>query len=276
MSVVNPLRILSADNENQPEPITQLFHRLDQVVPENRVPGGLPGDTKAAEAIQQMVRDGCAQMPVKAGQTVIGVFSFRSFALNLLKYSDNGVLPADLLVEECVEDPRYAYANDDYPPFFQQLAKDGFLFLGDPDRLQAVVTPMDILRYLYNVAYPFVLLNEIERVLRRLILHCVSEQELPRLCAQAKVQKCKLEDMVFQNYIALITSEANWPTFQKVFGGARTRVEARLVKVRQLRNDAFHFKRELTDDDRNELQDTRNWILRRALAVEAALVGGAR
>ena len=43
--------------------------------------------------------------------------------------------------------------------------------VGDPDRLLGILTPMDVLRYLYGVASPFVQLAEIEVGLRALPGH---------------------------------------------------------------------------------------------------------
>jgi CBS domain-containing protein len=277
MSAADQLRIVAptADPEMEPDSVTSLFHRLNRVVPEEQQLLSVPHDMKAADAIRLMTERGFSQVPVLMGTTVFGVFSFRSFARAVLKFGKGSSAPEDLLVEECVEDPEFAQVNDEFPPWFDHLDRADFILLGGPERLQAIVTPMDLLRYLYNVAYPFVLLSEIEQALRRLIRRCVNESELVEIAARNKIPST-IENMVFKNYLTIITEEVSWPKFQRIFGGARARVETTLDSIRRLRNDVFHFKRELTERDRDELQDYRNWILRRARVAEVQPKGGAQ
>ena len=58
-----------------------------------------------------------------------------------------------------------------------------------------------------------------------------------------------LEDMTFDNYRSLISNGNNWPHFEAIFGGVRTRTSAKLKEIGDLRNDLFHFKREILVQD---------------------------
>jgi hypothetical protein len=49
------------------------------------------------------------------------------------------------------------------------MDRDNGILIGAPDRLVGILTPMDFLRYLYQVASPFVMVSEIELALRALI-----------------------------------------------------------------------------------------------------------
>jgi hypothetical protein len=55
-----------------------------------------------------------------------------------------------------------------------------------------------------------------------------------------------LEDMTFDNYQTLISHGENWKEFEPVFGGNRTRTSGKLKEIGGIRNDLFHFKREIT------------------------------
>lgn len=276
MSTSDPLRVLpiAAVLQEAEGSVTELFHRLNSVVPDDQQLVTVPHNMKATEAIRIMRDRGFSQLPVVMGRTVLGVFSYRSFAQAVLNFGGSGSSTDDLLVEECVEDPKYAPLHEDFKPWFGELDRTGYVILGSPDRPQAIVTPMDLLQYLYNVSYPFVLLGEIENALRTLIRRCISEEELKDLASRHRLRHSALEKMGFTEYVTLITEEANWPKFQQVFGGRRTRVQATLDAIRLLRNDVFHFKRELTDSDRNDLERHRNWVLRRARAADELSVGG--
>ncbi|GAH16923.1 unnamed protein product, partial [marine sediment metagenome] len=149
---------------------------------------------------------------------------------------------------------------------------------------QAIVTPFHVASFLHKISYPFILLYEIELALRELIKVCVSVDELSRCIEKSlgdKYNKRKLptslEEMVFHDYLTLIEHEENWMLFLKVFSGSgefsRNRTITRLDEVRKLRNIVFHFKRELTDKEREQLLDNRDWLLRKARSFEARATG---
>src|SRR5687767_13681506 len=63
-----------------------------------------------------------------------------------------------------------------------------------------------------------------------------NEDDLPR----------RLDEMTFDNYQSVIAHGENWKEFERIFGGNRTRTSAKLKEVGLIRNDRFHFKREIT------------------------------
>jgi hypothetical protein len=134
---------------------------------------------------------------------------------------------------------------------------------------------MDFLRYLYNVASPFVMVSEIELALRALIGLAVSPEELMEfaLCslsesyAQKEVPKT-LKGMTFDNY-RMIICHGNWPKFEPILGGNRARTSAKLKQIGDLRNDLFHFKREMGLQDHETLSGHRDWLLLKARQADA-------
>jgi hypothetical protein len=78
-----------------------------------------------------------------------------------------------------------------------------------------------------------------------------------------------LEDMTFDNYHVLVSHGDNWPTFQKIFGNSRTRIGAKLMELRDLRNAIFHFKREITLEDHQVLVVYRDWLLNKVKQAQA-------
>src|SRR2546423_1102439 len=70
-----------------------------------------------------------------------------------------------------------------------------------------------------------------------------------------------LEDMTFENYRSLISHGETWPRFENLLGGTRTRTSGKLKEISAIRNDLFHFKREITVQDHQTLSAHRDWLL---------------
>ena len=213
------------------------------------------------------------------GSEVIGVFSFRSFSRTVLDLCSSNVNPrtllADLTVEECYEHAAFARVTDEFKAWFDTLDADNVVLVGEPHRIQGIVTPMDVLRYLYSVAKPFVLVAEIETSLRALIRMAVSPDGLAE-CAATALAKFyregqlprKLEDMTFHDYVQIVGDGRNWPMFKPIFRGSRERTRAKLEAMNELRNEVFHL-REISVEDYERLAALRGWMLDRARAAEA-------
>lgn len=258
--------------------VTELFHRIQSVIPADQSLVTVPPETYAEEALTILAEGGFSQLPVVQGRQVLGVFSYRSYARSVLRHSklataNNKFDPLTLLVEDCLEKAEFARASDEFKKWFEHIDKFDAVMVGDPDRLLAIVTAMDILQYLYGVASPFVLIAESELALRALMRQCVDEDGLAECSAKCLTQKyevipSRLEDMTFNDYVQIITDGRNWGRFQPIFGGDRSRTRAKLEDLGRLRNDVFHFKREITVEDYEGLADIRDWMLMKARTVE--------
>jgi CBS domain-containing protein len=269
-----------ADGEEFPpkeKSISRLFHRLNRVLPEDQDLVKVAPADKVSDALQKMRKHKFSQLPVVDGDHVLGVFSHRSFSERIIRLNLAIPILGELLVDDCYEKIHFAKATDEFSTLFEQLDRDNAILIGEPDRLQGIVTPMDVLRYLYGIASPFVLLTEIEVALRALIEAAVDEAQL-RACITTslgtkyskKAASIRLSDMVFNDYIALVCHEQNWTCFQPSLGGTREVVQVKLHEVREMRNIVFHFKRDLTwDDEYPRLADYREWLLSKAGAIDA-------
>jgi CBS domain-containing protein len=242
-------------------------------------------ETPVQEALDLLNTHGFSQLPVMVGQQVLGMFSYRSFSQAVIKLSGNAknqkFNAQEMFVEECLDRPTYARITDEFRTWFDAIDKQDALLVGDPNRLQGIVTAMDILRYLYGVASPFVLIAEIELSLRALIRLAVNQEEFVA-CAKTCLKNYSesnlptdLEHMTFHDYVQIIGDGRNWNYFQPVFKGDRARTRAKLEQVGELRNDVFHFRREITTEDYETLSALRDWMLLKATAAEARRQGGA-
>ncbi|MDP9315045.1 MAG: CBS domain-containing protein [Chloroflexota bacterium] len=260
--------------------LTDLFHRVNNIIPQEQRLVTVNADTSVGEALDLLRRFGFSQIPVVEGNEVLGVFSYRSFSFGIIEMKDVKIDVQSLPVEEFLEHMEFVQVYDELPTCFKLLDRDNAVLVGNQSKIQGIITPMDVLRYLYGIASPFVMLTEIELTIRMLISVSVDMEEL-RVCAENSLKQLykdkdipsHVEEMTFNDYVQVIGDGRNWSKFDKAFASpgeyARKSTRTKLEEIRDLRNDVFHFKRELTNDDRATLWNHRNWLLRRARMIEA-------
>jgi CBS domain-containing protein len=263
--------------------ITELFHRLNRVLPENQQVLTVPGEMLASEALRLLRQRHFSQVPVVVAGEVLGLFSHRSFSDAILSAtaSKGGIALENLTVEECLEKAEFARVTDEFESWFNSLDAHNAVLVGEAHRLQGIVTPMDVLRYLYKVASPFVLVAEMELGLRALMRRAVTDEKLAE-CAKTSLSTLykpeklptTLEDMSFHDYVQIIGDGRHWPLFEPVFRSTRDRTRTKLEEMSTLRNDVFHFRKPSVEDH-ERLGAFRDWVLTRARAAEARAKDGA-
>jgi predicted transcriptional regulator len=278
------LRVLPS-SEGTAGSITELFHRINRVLPDSQQVLTVPGEMLAAQALEIMRQHGFSQVPVVVGTEVLGVFSYRSFSETVLSISastgSSKVAWADLTVEECLEKAEFARVTDEFQSWFDTLDRQDVILVGEACRLQGIITAMDVLRYLYRVASPFVLVAEIELALRALIRLSVTDEKIAE-CAETSLASCyaperlprNLEEMTFHDYVQIIGDGRHWPLFEGVLKGNRERTRAKLEAMNDLRNNVFHLH-EVGVTDYEHLAALRDWMLTRARAADARAKEGA-
>jgi predicted transcriptional regulator len=267
--------------------VSELFHQINRVLPADQNLLTLPPEMCAREAIGLLWKHRFSQAPVVEGGSVLGVFSFRSFARRAAEFELKDLLqqknaPGDFLVEDCVEQFDFARVTNEMQQVFDAMERDNGVLVGTPERLQGILTPMDFLRYLYKLASPFVLVSEIELALRALIRLALTPDQLSECALRSLRQHFEtadkvprtLEAMTFDNYRQLIAHGDNWPLFAPILGANRNRAAAKLKEIGDLRNDLFHFKREISVEDHEVLSEHRNWLLLQARKAELRGRGG--
>jgi predicted transcriptional regulator len=267
--------------------VSELFHRINRIIPTCQELLTVAPTCRVRDAVALMRKHGYSQVPVVQGSEVLGVFSFTSFAkdaaqVTLEELTRQRCAPGDLPVDEFLEQLQFARVTEEMSRVFEWVDRDNGVLVGVPDRLVGILTPMDFLRYLYQVASPFVMVSEIELALRAVIRHALKGEQLTPAAKRSllsvyqtedKIPKA-VEEMTFDNYHALISHGGNWAHFETVLGGTRTRVSAKLKEVGEIRNDLFHFRREITVADHQTLADHRNWLLSKVRQMQTRCAEG--
>lgn len=257
------------------------FHTVNHLIPDNQVLHTISPDTLVIEALKIMRENHYSQIPVLAGNTVLGVFSYRSFAENFLKLNTGKDKPdlEQLKVREFVEKPLYVQVSDDIEPTLKSLSENDYLLVGQRERLLALITSQDLARYTYLFASILMLFREIELTVRKIIQASLDEKQFQD-CAQKtlsgiypadKLPK-SVNEMTLSDYAQLIGDGRCYPHFARIFGDGewhRKKTRSKLDEIRELRNDAFHFRRDLVTQDIENLFEHRDWLKNLAIAYEA-------
>lgn len=116
--------------------ITELFHRLNSVLPDDQKVLTVPGEVLAVTALELLRQNRYSQLPVVVGDEVIGIFSFRSFSKAVVELSSGkskskGFLD-DLTVEECLELAEFARVTDEFQRWFDALDEHNAVLVGEP------------------------------------------------------------------------------------------------------------------------------------------------
>jgi len=122
------------------------------------------------------------------------------------------------------------------------------------------------------------MLGEIELAIRELMRASLNNLEL-RECIDKCLRKhyeetsqrvpLSLEEMSFNDYVSILGFKGFWEEFKDAFGGVYSVVQTKLESLPRLRNEVFHFRRDLTVGDYDTLRDVRDWLLKRIKKLEA-------
>jgi predicted transcriptional regulator len=252
----------------------RMFHRVSSLLPSDG-PVTVTPDYSVPAALQLMKEYGYNQLPVVAGNEVLGLFSYRSFTNRLLGSAwllEKTRVAHSLAVDDFIESATFVRAADAIDTLFAPLEDADVVLVGDPDRLQGLVTSSDVISYLYRVASPYVLLKETETGLRSLIEGAVTPEQLAE-CAQNALASLyegrgdqiptDLVSMTFDEQVSIVANSKNWPLFASAMGASRDMFNYEIRPIGSIRNDVFHFKRELDDEDLQKLATARSWVLRK-------------
>jgi predicted transcriptional regulator len=265
--------------EEKQEDLTSVFHRINNVIPEDQELLCVSLDTPVLEALSLMKEKNYSQVPITAGEEVLGVFTYRSFALKIQSFLENKANLNYLTVGDFIETAEFVHVLEDLVKTIAPLDREDVVLVGSWDNLQGVLTSINLTKYLYQLSKPFLLLGEIEKAIRKILHGCIPNEDLQNAITlvlsnkyQPEEMPLSIEEMEFSDYTQIIGSRVTWHYFENAFGKGswrRPAVIASLEKIRVLRNDVFHFKRQLTDADFETLISNRDWLKKIVTAYQA-------
>lgn len=245
-------------------------------------------DTLVTSALDMMNRHHFSQLPVVRDGRVAGMFSFESFANQLIALlAKHGQLlgsPEDLVVDDFKSETRFISVDAPLEGSFSDLNEVSAVVAGSRDNLQGIITPMDVLHHLHAVSQPFVLVSEIERHIRSLITACTQPDELGECIERALLNSpypperlpSDVTEMTMGDYLSIVRHGENWSAhFGDAFSEGGSSIQRKIVgghldEIRELRNVIYHRKRSIMDEDIKSLKEHRTWIRGRLEAYNSS------
>ena len=252
------------------------FHLAGSIFPDASIKVvSVSPDTPLKDALTLMLENSYSQLPVIDNDKYRGVVSLKSICqcLRDLYFSQSSsssirVNLSDMRVSEAMDiDVPSISPSDNIGQILSQLDEYESLVMGSTNKVQAVVTPFDLVKRLWQIAGPYILAQEIELALRQIIhktLPPTPEYEeiilRPFRNQDDKEHLKKVEDMDLSELTSVITTNVNWPYFSQVFGN-KALFTARIKLITQLRNKIMHHTGELSGTEYDQLSNFRNQLL---------------
>lgn len=252
--------------------LTKLVKKRRQT-PDGKVMTVTTGD-KVRTAVRFMIKHDFSQLPVINEQTgkVAGIISTDSVVRSLYHLTDPSLQEKsvidvmDLSVSQCIEEAPIHPEKSDILSLGMTLADVPYVLVGEDGVLVDILTHSDIVYLFRELAAHFLAIGQIEQKLRQLIANALNTEELLNKAIdnafsyRKENQPRTLADMTFDDYRLLIVNKRNWPQFEPLLSD-RQATQNRLLKLRDLRNDLFHFRLHiLNPEQRDFIQNTVHWL----------------
>jgi CBS domain-containing protein len=211
------------------------------------------------EAITKMLLNDYSQLAVLAGaHTLRGAVTWQSIA------QARHLKPEATLADATVAARDVGYRTD-LLEVLVDLQKRGFLFVRDENNgVAGIVTAADVAGRYGDMANPFILIGDLDRLLRRAIARAVPIDEVISHCDPQGRRLSGHKDMSMGDYQRVLENPALWSRMgwdldQKSF-------VARLGEIRRIRNDVMHFNPDPVPPNTVDQLRSINEVLRRYAA----------
>lgn len=227
-------------------------YRISKLKAANRTPVSISPDAELKEAATLMLSKDFSQLPVMTNERdVKGVISWTSIATRL------ALGKTGQYVREFMEPHKEIEAEASLFQAIPIISELHYILIRAKDRrISGIITATDLSLQFEQLSEPFLLLDEVENHIRRIIGKKLSVQELQSAKDPGDNERIveRVEDLTFGEYIRLMENTNTWAKI----GMPIDRVEfcKQLEKVRGIRNDVMHFDPDgVTPDDMKILRD---------------------
>ena len=214
-------------------------------------------DSSLAEVITLLMSNGFSQIPVMVGErTVKGMVSWQSIGTSLA-LGRKGEFARDFMIEhnEIRSDTSIFAAI----PVI--AAYDYVLIRGEKGEVSGIVTSSDLNLQFRQLSEPFLLLSEVENLIRNMIGNRFNladlEDALDPIAAHRDLKS--VADLTFGEYIRILQKPERWTQLEIKID--RSTFCKSLDQIREIRNDVMHFDPDgVTQADLEKLRDFANFL----------------
>lgn len=244
-----------ATSKTESDPI----QRINILPSANKQPLTIPRDAKLKDAITKMMMNNYSQLPVMSNpRTVTGFITWESIGTALA----NGVNSEDVKDYLVTDVEILPYDKPLLEAIKTIIEKEVVLVQKKDKTFSGIVTLADISSQFLVVTEPFLLLEQIENLVRLLLDNKFLIEDIQEFCV-SEDEDCKIEsidDLTFGQYIRLIEKPENWTKLDLSI--ERSTFIKQLDTVREIRNDIMHFDPEgITTEQKEVLTNMARFLM---------------
>jgi predicted transcriptional regulator len=213
-------------------------HRVSLLRSAEIEPLSVSPDTSIARAVTLMMQNDFSQLPVlQDSKTVKGMFSWRTLGKRLSLGQECKTV-ADALEPALVLDLNGLI----FEAFAAVSGNDVVLVQNADMQICGIVTAYDVSEIFGILVEPFLLIEEVEKHIRRLLKSCVEEGDLKEAVSSKTWRRGKpqVSDLNFGGYLQLLNKEVIWKRLGLTLD--QTVFTEGLSEVKAIRNDVMHFR----------------------------------
>ena len=218
--------------------------RLGLLKAANTKPTVVDNSDPLSKAITLMMLHNYSQLPVITGpRTIVGYISWETIGEAVSKGETSK------LVKDYKREPvRLLKRSTPLLKAINEVYRNEFVVVVSDDNSPCgIVTTTDISSQFLTWTEPFVMLEQIENLIRHILDGKILKEDLVKVCQEDNRKLESIDDLTFGEYIALIENPKQWERIGLKSVDRALFVQS-LNKVREIRNDIMHFDPEGIDD----------------------------
>jgi CBS domain-containing protein len=223
--------------------------------------------TPISDVFEMMLDKNYSQVPVVEKGKWIGTVTLLSVLRKLKSEGDRKSLnerfmdfPAKAFVDE---NSRFVKPDEDILEYADWMAKNDFVIVGSQSKLLAIFTNYDMVHFFKRKSEAFLLLREIETILRYLVSQKIRDEDLKQALERFKTEdKSKIrsiDELTLNDLRQFILMY--WGELESLFLD-RERINEQLEKICRLRNQILHFRGQVMASNLCQLQMFRDSYLK--------------
>jgi CBS domain-containing protein len=228
---------LPAQSALEPQKMVDPIRRLSQLRAANQKVVSVTPSTSLKEAMTIMMLNEFSQLPVIQGDRQCkGAVTWQSIATATALGNECNT------VNDCLVPATELQWDMDLLEAIPKVVESGFaLIKGRDNRFQGIVTVVDLSLQFKDLSEPFLLLEQIENLLRIQIGKCFTIEELRKAKHSADTSRDvnSVSDLTFGEYVRLLEPMDAWSKLKFTFD--RGPFLVKLKEVQDCRNDVMHF-----------------------------------
>jgi hypothetical protein len=234
-------------------------------------------DGMVGDALRLMMEHDYSQLPVVNGEgAVVGIITGDSIAraLNLL-----GLRASELRVSNAYVPAKTLRTDSEIEDLMDALRGTFAVPVVDESgRLVGIVTNCDTTAYFHSRAEAMMDVEDVENSLKDCIRADIAPDAGELTDAEITVKltprspERTFDRLSFNDYISMFMHGSRWRRIAPVVDLSESACRKMLEEVRDIRNDLFHFRRDISAERRYALKYCRNWLDRHQQAIIQALL----